>query len=72
MGEKQIDIVVEMLSERRKGKKLKKIAISHSSYIENAAEITFTFEGDKENEERLVGIYGKDLQVSFGYKEQKE
>jgi len=61
----QTDPVIEMLSERRAGSKLKSISMEHSPHQENHSLITFIFEGDT-GEERHIGIYGKDLQVSFG------
>ena len=60
----QTDTVIEMLSERRAGSKLKSITIKHSPYEEGHSVITFVFEG--EGEERHVGIYGKDLKTYFG------
>ena len=63
---KQIDAAVEMLSETMAGSKLKNISIKHSLDIKNHSMITFVFESDKEDEERHIGIFGEDLQVSFG------
>ena len=62
----QMDAVVEMLSENRAGYKLKRMSIKHSLDIKNHSLITFVFESDKEDEERHIGIFGEDLQVSFG------
>ena len=61
----QMHTVVEMLSEKRKGSKLKSISIKHSRTQDNHSLITFIFEGDG-NEERHIGINGEDLSVSFG------
>ena len=61
----QMETVVEMLSEKSAGSKLKSISIKHSPYQENHSLITFIFEGD-EKEERHIGIYGEGLSVSFG------
>ena len=61
----QTDTVVEMLSEKRKGSKLKSISIKDSRSQKNHSLITFVFEGDGK-EERHIGIYGEDLSVSFG------
>jgi len=58
------DIIVDMLSERRAGSKLKRISISHSK-DSPISEIKFIFEGD-ENEERVILVWGKDLGVGFG------
>ena len=67
----QADAMVEMLSERRAGSKLKRISIAHSedsSPFPNLSEMRFVFEGD-ENEERVVLVWGKDLGVGFGRQE---
>jgi len=61
----QMDIIVGMLSEKRAGAKLKRISMKHNLHQENHSLITFTFDGG-ENEEHCIGIYGEDLQVSFG------
>ena len=61
----QMDAVVEMLSEKRAGSKLKSISMKHSPHQKNHSLITFIFEGD-EKEERHIGIYGEDLSVSSG------
>ena len=62
----QYDAAIEMLSEKRAGSKLKSISMKHSPYQENHSLITFIFEGEDEKEERHIGVYGEDLQVSFG------
>ena len=64
----QYDTIVEVLSEKHVGSKLKSISIKHSPHLENHSIVTFIFE-DNENEERHIGIFGEDLQVSFGRKE---
>ena len=61
----QTDTVVEMLSERLAGSKLKSISIKHSPGQENHSLVTFVFEGEGK-EARHIGIYGEDLSVSFG------
>lgn len=61
----QADTIVEMLSEKRAGSKLKSISIKDAPHLERYSLITFVLEGDG-NEERHIGIFGKDLQVSFG------
>lgn len=72
---RQVDTIVEMLSERRKGSKLKRISISHcdeSHPFPNLSEVRFIFEGDESdgaNEERVIMIWGKDLGVGFGLEE---
>ena len=63
----QDDTIVEMLSERRAGSKLKRISIVHSK-DSPLSEIKFVFEGDI-NEERVVVVWGKDLGVGFGRQE---
>jgi len=68
------DATIEMLSEKRKGSKLRRITISHApaSYpYPNLSEVRFVFEGE-ENEEKVVIIYGKDLGVGFGTQEAEE
>jgi hypothetical protein len=62
---RQIDTVVEMLSEKRAGSKLKSISIKHNPHRENHSLITFVFEGGGK-EDRHIGIYGEDLTVGFG------
>lgn len=61
----QYDGVIEMLSERRAGSKLKRITYKPAP-IPNHTLISFYFEGEEENEERVIGIFGEDIQVSFG------
>ena len=66
--EKQIDTMVEMLSEHRAGAKLKRISIKHSKDSDpfpNLSAMRFVFEGE-ENKERVVIVWGKDLGVGFG------
>jgi len=63
----QDDSIVEMLSERRAGSKLKRISIAHSK-DSPISEMKFVFEGDI-NEERVVVVWGKDLGVGFGRQE---
>jgi len=67
----QDDVIVEMLSERRAGSKLKRISITHSSDsspFPNLSEVRFIFEGE-ENEERVIMVWGLDLGVGFGRQE---
>ena len=61
----QYDIVVEMLSEKFAGSKLKSISMKHSPHHKNHSLITFVFEGDGKKEGH-IDIYGEDLSVSFG------
>lgn len=64
----QDDTIVEMLSERRAGSKLKRMSITHSKDSDpfpNLSEIRFIFEGE-ENVERIIMVWGKDLGVGFG------
>ena len=67
---RQVDNVVEMLSERRAGSKLKHISIAHREDSSLVSTIRFVFEGD-ENEERVIIVWGKDLNVGFGRQEIK-
>ncbi len=60
----QDDVIVEMLSEHRAGSKLKRISIAHSKGSPLSG-IKFIFEG-KENEEKVIMVWGKDLGVGFG------
>jgi len=59
--------VIDILSEKRAGSKLKSITMKDSPHLKNHSLITFIFEGEIENEERHIGIYGEDLQVSTGW-----
>lgn len=61
----QIDTIVEMLSEKRAGSKLKCISITHSKRI---AEVSFVFENDG-NADKVILVWGKDLGVGFGSRE---
>lgn len=60
----QLDNVIQMLSERRVGSRLKSISLKENQDTPISV-IKFTFEG-KENEERIIGISGKDLNIYFG------
>jgi len=62
----QYNTVIETLSEKHAGSKLKSISMKDSPYQKNHSLITFVF-GEGENRERHIEIYGEDLQVSFGY-----
>ena len=66
----QNDTIVEMLSEKRAGSKLKRISIHHSKESDpfpNLSEIAFIFEGDEE--ERVILVWGENLGVGFGRQE---
>ncbi|GAH40709.1 unnamed protein product [marine sediment metagenome] len=63
----QNNTMVEVLSGRRAGSKLKRISIEHSPYRERHSQMSFIFTGARgRREERVISIYGKDLQLSFG------
>lgn len=63
------DSIVEALSEHRAGSKLKRISLHHSKHS-SLSEISFIFEGNKD-EEKVVLVWGKDLGVGFGTQESK-
>ena len=62
----QTDDMVEMLSERRAGSKLKRISILSDEDLP-VSTMRFTFQ-DRENEniERHIIVWGKDLGLGFG------
>lgn len=66
----RMDTIVEMLSERRAGSKLKNISINHSK-DSPISTMRFTFE-DTNDVERSVIVWGKDLGVGFGSQKLKE
>ena len=65
---RQDDVIVEILSEKMAGSKLKRISISHSNDsapFPRLSELRCIFEG-LENEERVIMVWGLDLGVGFG------
>ena len=64
----QVDVIVEVLSEKMAGLKLKRMKITHtddSNSCPDISEVRLVFEG-RENEEKIAIVWGKDLRVGFG------